>query len=199
MSDVPSESLSHLFEAIARGDAGAEEKLFELVYHELRKIAHGRVIRQKPGQTFQTTDLVNEAYLRMAGGKERKEWKDRQHFLRAAAQAMRHILVDRARKHGAVKHGGDQIKVPLTERTPAPSGNVDLVALDEALSGLARQNQRLSDVVQYRFFLGLTVAETAEVLGVAKRTVDSDWLLAKTWLRREMSSGFDLGEHTDGP
>lgn len=199
MPEQPSEGLGHVFEALRNGETGAEQQLFDLVYDELRRIAHGRRIRARAGQTYQTTALVNEAYLRLAGKNRRKDWNDRKHFLRAAALAMRHILVDRARKAAAERHGGGKVRVTMDERIPADEAPVDLVALDDALERLAVRSPRLAEVVHYRFFLGMTVPETAEALEISPRTVDSDWHLAKTWLRREMTLGFSVDDdESDG-
>jgi RNA polymerase sigma factor (TIGR02999 family) len=199
MAEQPTEGLVPLFEALRNGEEGAEQRLFDLVYDELRRIAHGRRIRARAGQTYQTTALVNEAYLRLAGKDRRKSWNDRKHFLRAAALAMRHILVDRARRAAAERHGGGKVRVTMDDRIAAEEAPVDLVALDDALERLAERSRRLAEVVHYRFFLGMTVGETAEALDVSPRTVDSDWHLAKTWLRREMTRGFPVdGGGPDG-
>jgi len=177
--------LTSIFEAMSDGAEGARERLFNVVYDELRRMAHGRMRRERPGQTLQTTALVNEAYLRLCTDKQAR-WKNRRHFFGAAAQAMRRILVDRAREKQAEKREGDRQRVPLDTDIAAQEAPLNLIALDEALNLLSNENPRAANVVVHRYYLGLTVKETAEVLGVSARTVDTEWQLAKAWLRREI-------------
>jgi len=177
--------LTSIFEAISDGAEGAQERLFSVVYDELRRMAHGRMRRERPGQTLQTTALVNEAYLRLCTDKQAR-WKNRRHFFGAAAKAMRRILIDKARERQADKREGDRQRVPLDTNIAAEEAPLDLIALDEALDRLSGENPRAANVVIHRYYLGLTVKETAEVLGVAARTVDTEWQLAKAWLRREI-------------
>lgn len=178
--------LTALFKEISNGSRGATERLFEVVYGELRRMAHGRMVRERPGQTLQTTALVNEAYLKLCGN-ERARFENRRHFFGAAARAMRQILVDKAKEKQAQKREGSRKRVTLEHDVAAAEAPLDLIALDEALDRLARENERAAEVVKHRYFLGLTVNETAEVLTVSPRTVDSDWQLAKAWLRREIT------------
>jgi RNA polymerase sigma factor (TIGR02999 family) len=172
--------------AAGDGDAEAVDRLFSIVYDELRRMAHGKMIRESADQTLQTTALVNEAYLRLCGGKQ-VSWENRKHFFGAAANAMRQILVDRARRRAAEIHGGGKVRVTMPGEVPEPESSIDILALEDALNRLARERPRHAEVVLHRFYLGLTVAQTAEVLGVSSRTVNTDWNFAKAWLRRQMS------------
>jgi RNA polymerase sigma factor (TIGR02999 family) len=188
MADPDRDDLATLLEAVERGDKGAGEQLFIRVYDELRRLAHREISGERPGQTLQTTALVHEAYFRLCGDKEAR-WENRRHFFGAAARAMRRILIDRARRKKAEIHGGGLARVPLENNIPFSERPFDLIALDEALERLAAIRPRHAEVVHHRYFLGLTVAETAEILGISPRTVDTDWQFAKSWLRREMTSG----------
>ncbi len=179
--------VSVILQAIRSGEKGAEERLFRVVYQELHRMAHLRMAGQPADHSLQTTELVNEAYIRLVGD-DQASWESRRHFFGAAAMAMRQILVDRARRRRAARHGGGQRRVSLDD-PPEAARPVDLIALDEALSRLARKNPRKALVVNYRYFLGLTVPETAKLLKVSPRTVDSDWQVARARLRREISMG----------
>lgn len=182
-----SADVSRILRAIRDGDGDAENELFEVVYDELRGMARARMRRESPGGTLQTTALVNEAYLRLVSDDNRR-WQNRAYFFGAAAEAMRRILIDRARKRGAVKHGGDRVRVPLEENIRSiEEASPDLIALDGALGRLEEKDARKSQVVKLHYLLGLTVPETAEILGIAPRTVDKDWQFAKAWLKREMT------------
>lgn len=181
------ETVSLILHAARNGEAGATERLFRAVYAELHRMARRRMIGRRPVDSLQTTELVHEAYIRLVPNDQRS-WENRRHFFGAAASAMRQILVDRARKRGAARHGGDHRRVSLDD-PPDAALSVDLIALDEALSRLARKDRRKALVVSHRYFLGLTVPETAELLGVSPRTVDSEWRLARAWLMRELSKG----------
>jgi RNA polymerase sigma-70 factor (ECF subfamily) len=184
MSDDPQKGeITEVFEAVRHGDQDAQAKLFELVYDELRRIAHGRMARERPGHTLQTTALVNEAYLKLCSD-EGVRWENRRHFFGAAVIAMRRILIDQARKPvpGKRLH-----QVTLDEGMSSEEMSVDLLALDVALGKLETAHTRPAEVVKFRYFLGLTVKETADLLDVSPRTVDTDWKLAKAWLLREMS------------
>ena len=170
------------------GHAGAMERLFPLVYEELRRIAHRAIRGERTGHTLGTTGLVHEAYLRLAD-QTRLEYRDRGHFYGIAARAMRRILVDYARRHRAAKRGGAQRVFALDEELLGVEDRAEaLVALDEALSDLETLDPRLGLVVQCRFFGGLTEEETGEVLGVTARTVRRDWLKAKGWLYHQLSA-----------
>ncbi len=168
------------------GDAGAPDRLFPLVYDELRRIAHQQLGRERSGHTLDTTALVHEAYLKLVD-QTRVEWADRSHFFAVASQAMRRILVDYARRYRTEKRGGAPRRVSLTDAMLVAEQRADtLLALDEALRELAGLDKRLSQVVECRFFGGLTEEETAEALGITARTVRRDWTKAKGWLHRAL-------------
>jgi RNA polymerase sigma factor (TIGR02999 family) len=170
------------------GDGAAMERLFPLVYEELRRVAHRSLRRENPGHTLGTTGLVHEAYLRLVD-QTRVEWRNRSHFYAIAAQAMRRILVDYARHHQRAKRGGHQRRVTLDESAISLDERSDnIIALDEALTRLAALNPRLSRVVECRFFAGLTEEEIAEATGVTVRTVKRDWAKARGWLYQELSA-----------
>jgi RNA polymerase sigma factor (TIGR02999 family) len=166
------------------GESSARERLFPLVYDELCRIARSQLRRERPGHTLDTSALVHEAYLRLAD-RTRPEWADRSHFFGVAANAMRRILVEYARRYRAGKRGGVSRRVSLTDVMLVADARADtLLALDEALEELARIDPRLGRVVECRFFAGLTEEETAEALGVTARTIRRDWTKAKGWLHR---------------
>jgi RNA polymerase sigma-70 factor (ECF subfamily) len=174
------------------GDQTALDKLMPLVYDELHRLAHRYMRRERPGHTLQTSALVNEAYLRLVGQRE-MEWQSRAHFFAIAAQVMRHLLVDYARRRKYAKRGGDRIQVTLDEVVGATSGQpAEIIALHEALEKLAAIDQRKSQLVELRYFGGMSVEETAEVLGVSGITVKREWLKAKAWLYREIDRGGSL-------
>jgi RNA polymerase sigma-70 factor, ECF subfamily len=179
-------SVSQLLQRWSKGDQGALDQLTPLVYSELRRMAR-RYMRQQPdGHTLQTTALIHEAYLRLVGQPE-KQWQSRAHFFGVAAQAMRHILVDYARARKVAKRGGNPHQVSLDQAMViSPLGSGDLVALNDALETLSKLDRRQSQVVELRFFGGLTEEEIATVLKVSPRTVRSDWRLARSWLMREL-------------
>jgi RNA polymerase sigma-70 factor (ECF subfamily) len=184
--DNPDQSVSQLLQRWSEGDQGALDQLTPMVYDELRRMAR-RYMRQQPaGHTLQTTALIHEAYLRLVGQRE-KQWENRAHFFAVAAQAMRHILVDYARARKMAKRGGSAHQVSLDEALIIGAvGGDDLVALNDALNELAKLDRRQSQVVELRFFGGLTEEEIGEVLKVSSRTVRSDWRLARSWLLREL-------------
>lgn len=170
------------------GDEKALDRLMPLVYDELNRLAHRYMHRERPGHSFQTNDLVNEAYLRLVDHKGMR-WQNRAHFYAVAAQAMRRILVDRARSRGSIKRGGDIQLVGLELADTAPEKQAaDLVALDDALTDLAAMDPRKGKVVEMRYFGGMSVQETAEALDVSTVTVMRDWSTAKAWLLRALSS-----------
>jgi RNA polymerase sigma factor (TIGR02999 family) len=182
MNDV-----THILSAIEDGDPQAAGKLLPLVYDELRILAARRLAREKPGQTLQATALVHEAYLRLVGT-EGPGWDSRGHFFAAAAEAMRRILVENARRKAGLKAGGGRERVHLNEDMPAIEGpRVDLLALDEALTALDAKDKRKADLVRLRFFAGLTGEQAARALGISASTAEKDWAYAKTWLRLAMS------------
>lgn len=173
-----------LLDAASAGDPRAAADLLPLVYNELRRLAAGRLAAEPSGQTLTGTGLVHEAYLRLVGADDRPKWDGRGHFFAAAAEAMRRILIDRARHRHTLKAGGRRRRVELTEAEPADEIDPStLLDLDEALSRLEQQDQRKAAVVKLRFFAGLTVDETAQALGIAPSTADDDWAYARAWLR----------------
>ena len=178
--------VSQLLRAWSSGDELALQKLIPLVYEELHRIARRYMGRERKGHTLQTSALVNEAYLRLVDWKN-VEWQNRAHFFAASAQLMRRILVDFARNRRYLKRGGGALQVSLAEAEGISlERGTDLLALDDALNSLAAMDQRKSQVVEMRFFGGLSVEETAEVLKVSVETVMRDWKLAKVWLLREL-------------
>ena len=188
MTPSPSQ-MTQLLHDWSDGDREALDKLIPIVYEELRRQAARYLQRERPGHTLQTTALIHEAYLRLIDQKN-VQWQNRAHFFGIAAQLMRRILVDHARSRQAAKRGGSDIKLPLEEAMiVAERREVNLVALDEALDRLAAIDPQQSRVVELRFFSGLSVEETAEVLGVSTRTIKRDWNVAKAWLWREISEG----------
>jgi RNA polymerase sigma-70 factor (ECF subfamily) len=181
-----SKSVTGLLRAWGDGDERALERLLPLVEAELRRLARSYMARERRGHTLQTTALVNEAYLRLVDS-SRVRWQSRAHFFAVSATLMRRILVDAARARKQLKRGGDAIQVSLDEAMGLPGGPAaDVIALDAALTALAAFDERKSKVVELRFFGGLTVEETAEVLKVSVMTVMRDWNLAKVWLLREL-------------
>jgi RNA polymerase sigma-70 factor, ECF subfamily len=181
--------VTRLLKAWSVGDESALEKLTPLVYRQLHAIAERYMLGERSGHTLQTTALVNEAYLRLVDcGKV--NWQDRAHFFAVSARLMRRILIDFARSRGYLKRGGAVIHISL-EEAPSVSmePDVNLVALDDALKALSAIDERKSKVVELKFFGGLSVEETAEVLGISSDTVVRDWRLAKLWLLRELSRG----------
>ena len=180
--------VTQLLVAWSNGDQASLDKLMPLVYDELRRTARHYMSGQPPGHTLQTTALIHEAFLKLVGRPE-KHWQNHSHFLGVAAQAMRHILVDYARSQHCAKRGGAVQLVSLEEGGVVQVERAaELVALDEALSRLAEIDPRKGRVVEMRYFGGLSVEETADVLGISPDTVMRDWRLAKTWLRRELST-----------
>jgi RNA polymerase sigma factor (TIGR02999 family) len=188
MAMLSTSGVTQLLEDWRRGDRVAIEKLTPLVYQELRRIAHRYMQGERSGHTLQTTALVNEAYLRLAGQDE-ISWQNRAHFLAVSAQVMRHILIDHARRRRYLKYGGQLRQVSLAEASMMSEQRAaELVALDEALDELKRLDQRKSSVVELRYFGGLSLEETAQVLAVSPMTVRRDWQAAKAWLFRRISS-----------
>ncbi len=172
-----------------RGDAAALDKLMPLVYDELHRLAHRYMVREQAGHTLQTTALINEAYLRLIDARQ-VEWRDRAHFFAISANLMRRILVEFARSRRSGKRGGDGHRVDLDESAVLPAGrHTDLVALNDALDALAQVDPREAQVVELRFFGGLSVEETAEVLKVSANTVMREWNHAKVWLLHELKHG----------
>ncbi len=196
MARSPREEVSLLLKAWRGGDETVVDKLVPLVYDELRRIAHRHMVRERSGNTLQTTALVNEAYLRLVDVRD-VPWHDRAHFFALSAQLMRRILVDHARSRARKKRGGPAQKLSLDEALAVPvQKEANLVELDEALKSLAAVDARKAKAVELRFFGGLSVEDTAEVLGVSVSTVMSDWKLAKVWLLRELDHS---GKKNEGP
>lgn len=174
--------VTQLLGELRRGDASAAEKLFPMVYSELRQIAGRQMRGERPNHTWQPTALVNEAYLRIVGG-HACDWQSRAHFIAVAAQTMRHLLVDHARARHAGKRGGGVPPVSIQEGlTGAPDRTIDVLDLHEALEELATRDPRQVRVVELRFFGGLTLEETAEILQISERTVSGEWEMARAWL-----------------
>jgi RNA polymerase sigma-70 factor (ECF subfamily) len=195
VGELVSGDVSSLLQAWSDGDHHALTLLAPIVYDELRRLAHHYMKRERAGHSLQTTALVNEAYLRLLGYR-RMRWHDRAHFLAVSAQAMRRILVDHARRHNA-KRGARVEHVSLdAEAVICPNRSDDFVALDDALSALAERAPRKARVVELRFFGGLSVDETAEVLQVSSITVMREWKTAKAWLYRELTGGTGNGSRT---
>lgn len=180
MTDV-----TRLLEAARHGDRKAAAELLPLVYDELRKLAAVKMAQEKPGQTLQPTALVHEAYLRLVGGKETSDWNGRGHFFAAAAEAMRRILIDRARHRQRLKAGGGRHRLDLDDIEPVlEEENIDrLLTLDEALRQLEAEDPRKAELVKLRFFAGLTTEQAALALGVSISTAEKDWAYARSWLR----------------
>jgi len=181
MSDV-----TRILESIEQGDPNAAEQLLPLVYEELRKLAAAKIAQEQPGQTLQATALVHEAWLRLAGSGS-KQWNSRGHFFGAAAEAMRRILVDRARKKARVRHGGQLEKVDLAQVTIASEDTDDVIlAIDEVLERLAAESPQKAEIVKLRYFAGMEHAEIAQALEMAEPTVRRHWAYARSWLYAEL-------------
>src|SRR5438128_4506351 len=183
------QQVTQLLVAWSDGDQTARDELIPLVYEELHRLAHHYMNRERPGHTLQTSALVNEAFVRLVDQRDVR-WQNRAHFFGIAAQMMGRILVDYARNRHYAKRGGSARQVSLNEALiVSEERSAEVVALDDALKSLAIMDQRKSQIVELRFFGGLSIEETAEVLAVSPGTVMRDWTLAKAWLRREMSTG----------
>ncbi len=189
MSESGHEDVTRALSDLQSGDRTAVNRVLPLIYDELRALAGSYFRRQRSDHTLQPTALVHEAFLRLVDGAN-TEWQSRKHFFDVAAMAMRQLLADHARRRGAAKRGGDLAKVTLGDPEAGSSmGNIDLIALDDALTKLAQLDERQGRIVELRFLAGLSVAETAEVLAVSERTVKLDWQMAKAWLRQELDEG----------
>jgi RNA polymerase sigma factor (TIGR02999 family) len=183
MTDV-----TQILSRIESGDPNAAEQLLPLVYNELRKLAAARLADEKPGQTFQATALVHDAYLRLVGSTEAPQWNSRGHFFAAAAEAMRRILVEQARRKGRAKHGGERRRVDLDSACAVSEPpSLDLLAVDEALSKLASVEPAKAELVKLRFFAGLTMPEAAAALGISLATAERHWTFARSWLYAEIA------------
>ena len=183
--------VTQILSSIEQGDTRAADQLFPLVYDALRELAAAKLAHEAPGQTLQATALVHEAYLRLVESKA-QQWNSRGHFFAAAAEAMRRILVDQARKKQSAKHGGGREREPLGEaQVMAPEVGQDLVALDEALEQLEARDTEAAKLVKLRFFAGLTSAQAAETLGISPRTADRVWTYARVFLLAELKKSQD--------
>jgi RNA polymerase sigma factor (TIGR02999 family) len=187
--------VTHILSAIEQGDPQAAGELLPLVYAELRRLAKQRLAQEKPGQTLQATALVHEAYLRLVDGEAIRRWESRGHFFAAAAEAMRRILVDNARRKRAEKHGGQWARQELDDvDIAAPAPSEDLLALDEALAKLEANDPVKAQLVKLRYFAGLSEEDAARALGVSRATVQRHWRYAKAWLLDELRGAGDLHE-----
>ena len=189
MSDV-----TQILSAIEQGDSSAAEQLLPLVYEELRKLAAQKLAQEKAGQTLQATALVHEAYLRLVEGEKAQHWNGRGHFFAAAAEAMRRILVDQARRKLARRRGGDLQRQPIeAQEIAAPEPSVDLLAVHEALEQFQEVDATAAQIVKLRYFAGLTIPQVAEALGISTSTADRSWAYARAWLhaalKRDDASG----------
>jgi RNA polymerase sigma factor (TIGR02999 family) len=184
--------LTGILRAIEQGEPQAAEQLLPLVYDELRKLAARKLAREKPGQTLQPTALVHEAYLRLVSPGKSRHWKDRTHFFRAAAQAIRQILVDQARHKRSQKGGGAAKRIDLKRVAAANSDRPDdVLAIHEALELLGKQDPVKAELVQLRYFAGMSLEETADLLGISRATADRYWRYARTWLYCALTRGTD--------
>ena len=179
--------VTRILSAIEQGDPSAAEQLLPLVYDELRNLAAARLAQEKSEQTLQATALVHEAYLRLVNVDQLQQWDSRGHFFAAAAEAMRRILVEHARRKGRKKHGGQMQRVDLDEVAAVGEADDRLLALDEALTRLAAVDPLAARLVTLRYFTGLTMSEAAAALGVSLRSAERNWTYAKTWLHRELT------------
>jgi RNA polymerase sigma factor (TIGR02999 family) len=185
-------NVTRILTAIEQGDPSAAEQLLPLVYDELRQLAAQRLAREKPGQTLQPTALVHEAYLRLVGKGDKPHWEGRGHFFAAAAEAMRRILVEKARHKQSGKQGGGRVRqeVGLDEfPVENPRDPLEILAVHEALDQLAQKSPRKAQLIKLRYFLGCTMAEAAQILGIAHTTAEEDWTYARAWLRRQWLRG----------
>jgi RNA polymerase sigma-70 factor (ECF subfamily) len=188
MKALMADNLTVLLVEWSAGDKAALGRLMPLVYDELRRIAHRYVQRERDGHTLQTSALVNEAYLRLAG-QQNVDWQNRAHFFGVTAQMMRHILIDHARRRRYAKHGGEVRQIPIEDAAEMSQQRAsELIALTEALDELAKLDQRKSRVVELRYFGGLSLEETAEALKISMMTVRRDWRAAKAWLYRRVKA-----------
>ena len=184
-------SVTQILSAIEHGDGQAAEQLLPLVYTELRSLAAARLSNEKPGQTLQPTALVHEAYIRLVDVEQAQHWNSRGHFFSAAAEAMRRILVERARQKNSLKGGGQHRRVGIDPaRLADPSNSEKLLALDEALARLEAADAAKAQLVKLRYFAGMTNRETAQAMGISATTADRYWSYARAWLQREMGGTF---------
>jgi RNA polymerase sigma factor (TIGR02999 family) len=191
-SVLPMNAVTRILSAIEQGDAHAAEQLLPLVYEELRQLAAQRLAQEKPGQTLQATALVHEAYLRLVDVEKAQHWNSRGHFFAAAAEAMRRILIEDARRKKAEKHGGDRQRVELAEGLFASHSTAEeLLILDDALSSLSREDPAAAEVAKLRLFAGLSVEQAAQTIGVSRATAFRHWTYARAWLHAELRDSQD--------
>jgi len=182
-----SDQTTEILQMVAAGDEKAADRLMPLVYDDFRRLANSYLQQESPGHTLRPTALVNEAYLKLVN-QTKVDWRGRSHFFAVGAQAMRRILVDHARTKKRIKRGGGARRISLDEElTVSPQRDEDVLDLDEALKKMAEEHPRAAEIVELRFFGGLSVAEAAEVVGVSERTARTDWTFARAWLRRELA------------
>ena len=180
--------VTHILNAARQSDAHAASELLSLVYEELRRLAAAKMASEAPGQTLQATALVHEAWLRLTGD-EKRQWNDRTHFFAAAAEAMRRILVDNARRKRADRHGGGQHRTDMPEiASPVAENEDQVLAVNEALEKLAAQDKQKAELVKLRYFVGMTIEEAAEVLGISTGTAKRHWAYARAWLAQEIKA-----------
>jgi RNA polymerase sigma factor (TIGR02999 family) len=191
--------VTQILTSMERGDTGASEKLLPVVYDELRRLAGAMMAHERPGQTLQATALEHEAYLRLVGGEHAQRWDSRRHFFAAAAEAMRRILVEAARRKGRIKRGGHMARAEMRDvPVDGPADPLEILALDVALRSLETADPEAAELVRLRYFAGLTHEEAAAVLGVSTVTAKRTWRYARAWLHREMEGGA-VAPRTDGP
>jgi RNA polymerase sigma factor (TIGR02999 family) len=179
--------VTQILSRIEAGDPGATEQLLPLLYEELRRLAAHRLAEEKPGQTLQATALVHEAYVRLVGGPSNQHWNSKGHFFAAAAEAMRRILVEQARRKNRVRHGGELRRVDFDSEVQfSDEADKNLITLDEALQRLSIEDREAAEVVKLRYFAGLTIEEAAAALGISVRTVNRHWAYARAWLFRQL-------------
>jgi RNA polymerase sigma factor (TIGR02999 family) len=181
------DDVTQILASIEQGDGRAADRLLPVVYDELRRLAAQQLSHERPGQTLQATALVHEAYLRLVDAEKARHWKSRRHFFAAAAEAMRRILVENARRKQSLKRGGEAVRHDLDElAVAAPQRSEELLALDEALDQLAAADPAAAELVKLRYFSGLTIPQAAELLGIAPRSADRLWAYAKAWLLQKL-------------
>jgi RNA polymerase sigma factor (TIGR02999 family) len=184
---TPMKEVTRILSGIEAGDLHAAAQLLPLVYNELRQLAAAKLAQEKPGQTLQATALVHEAYLRLVDQEQAQQWNSRGHFFAAAAEAMRRILVQNARRRSRLKHGGGRTRLDLDNlEMAAPERSDELLALDEALAQLAALDAQAAELVKLRYFAGCTIPQAAEILGISPRSADFLWAYARTWLYQKI-------------